>query len=130
MAHEPVRVLASISAGFQLHLSQWAAALLNKGEWHHSRWIHPYERNGTNKVLTVDVSEVMDIVDKYGVCQPSRGLSSEVQADFHSKRSKHRWTSIMRLSSAWMILVFLLIQGASRACTGTAASVLQCFGSF
>lgn len=36
---------------------------MNKKEWRQSRWIHPYELSDTNKVLIVDESEVMDIVD-------------------------------------------------------------------
>lgn len=69
-----------------------AAALLNKEEWRHSRWIHPYELSDTNKVLIVDGGEVMDIVDGYGGygCHACRGLSSERQAVFHSRRRKHR----------------------------------------
>lgn len=122
---QTIRSLAFISAVSQLHLSQRAAALLNK-EWRQSRWIHPYELSDTNKVLIVDESEVMDIVDGYGGygCQASRGLSSEQPADYHSRRRKHRWTGTMRLSSAGTALIFLLIQGASRACTGTVQHLL------
>lgn len=54
--------------------------------------MHPYELSDTNKVLIVDESEVMDIVDGHGGygCQASRGLSSERPADLNSRRRKQR----------------------------------------
>lgn len=113
MTYDPV-------AELWLHLSERAAALLNK-EWCQSRRIHPHEWSDTNKVLIVDVSEAMHIVDGCGGyrCQASWGLSSERQADFSSNKRKHRWTSSMRFSSAWTALCFLLINEASKECTGT-----------
>lgn len=76
----------------------------------------------TNEVWIVDGREVMDMED-LGVSRPEALRQKPA-----GRRRRHRWTDTMRPSTAWTALIFLLIQGASRACTGTAACFTPNYG--
>lgn len=63
------------------------------------------------------------------VAMLGRGEKTWGQRRWTAGESGRRWqqedrgrTDTMRPSAAWMLLLFLLVQGASRACTGTASA--------